>query len=395
MAIFLNIRFYFDGRKYTADENFFQFWTSFSNFFEEVILCVPVLKTSAQKGFFEVNQKKVKICPFPYYEGPFNLYKNFVFFIPKLKKIVSDNISDWDIIGAVIPNIMGLSLVLQAKSYLKPSFIYLRGNHKKVVRYEFQRGFKKILAWPTVSILDLLIKRIINNTLTFTLGKELYHKYKRDNNFVFNIVTSIVSDKDIRKKIPKRVNASETIKLLYVGRLSPEKGIRYLIDSLSQLTKEIQFKISLTIVGSGSEELTLRKKAKKLRLNHCTTFLGYVPYGSELIKLYQDSHIFILPSLTEGVPLVLTEAMARGVPIIATSVGGVPDIIKDGKNGLLVPPANSQAIAEAVLRLMNDGELRIKLIKNALKTVKEYTLEKQRDRTVNILESHFGLELRR
>lgn len=388
LAIFLNIKFYFDGERYTADERYFKFWTSFTEYFKKVVLCVPVLTTRERKGAFKVDLKKkrVEICHLPYYENTIELYKNSFYIMPQVKKIVFNNISEWDIVGAVVPNILGISILNQARLYSKPCFAYIRGNYKKSL-YEFT-GFKKIAAYLIAQFLELRIKNIIKNIPTFVVGEELYNKFQKLNASVFKIVVSLISTNDIVKEItiPARL---QKIRLLNIGRLSPEKGVSYLIDGVYKMREKYGYDVTLTIVGSGMEESHLKEKIKKMGLNGCVKFLGYIPYNSEIINLYRNSDVFILPSLTEGVPKVILEALANGLPVIATSVGGIPEIIKDGENGILIPPADSEAIANAIHRLINNKNLIIDMIKKGLETIKEYTLEKQRERVIKILRSYY------
>jgi len=205
---------------------------------------------------------------------------------------------------------------------------------------------------------------------------------------------SIISENDILSKSETSGKSKmEKLDLLSVGRLTPEKGLDYLIKALPLIIKKNDLPLKLTIVGGGRFKDNMEELILSYGLSGYINLKGYVPFGPELLNIYTSSDIFILPSHTEGIPKTLYEAMARGVPIVATSVGGVPDVIKDEENGLLIPPANTEAIAEAVLRLVNDEKLRGRLVKNGLETVKEYTIEKQKDRMINILESHFGVEI--
>ncbi len=178
LAIFLNIKFYYDGKVYTADERYFEFWTSFTEYYRKVILCVPVLITNKKKGVFKIDlkQNKIEIYHFPYYKDSIELYKKSFFIMSRLKKIISNNISKWDIIGAVVPNIVGLFVLNQAKLCSKPCFAYIRGNHKKTIKYEF-RGIKKLVAYLIASLLELITKHTINSIPTFVVGKELYNKF--------------------------------------------------------------------------------------------------------------------------------------------------------------------------------------------------------------------------
>jgi len=392
LALFLNIKFYYDGEKYTADEQYFKFWTSFTKYFEKVILCVPVLTSSSRKGNFEVDlgRRSIEICHLPFYNSATELYTKSLSLLPEVRRIVSDNIINWDVVGAVVPNILGMAFLRYAKSFSKPCFAYIRGNHMRTVKYEY-RGIKKWIACFISLILDHISGRLVASTLTLVVGEELYMKFKKKGDSVFKIVVSLISINDIKKKIVLCSTRKQKINLLHVGRLSPERGISYLIEGVILFKERYDGDVALTIVGSGAEESVLKKKVRENGLDGNINFTGYIPYGKDIVGVYQNSDIFILPSLSEGVPKTMLESMANGVPVIATSVGGIPEIIKDGVNGLLIPPADPSAIANAIYRLINNCELRIRIAKNGLETMKEYSLESQRDRIVEILQTQYSL----
>ncbi len=130
----------------------------------------------------------------------------------------------------------------------------------------------------------------------------------------------------------------------WVGRLIPVKGADVFLEALAQL-KEEAVAVSASIVGDGAERERLQQMAKSFGLDACVTFHGQVDDASSLFPAFD---VYVLSSRSEGTPLVLPEAIAAGVPIVATSVGGVPDLIGPG-HGLLVPPEQPAALAQAIL----------------------------------------------
>ena len=163
--------------------------------------------------------------------------------------------------------------------------------------------------------------------------------------------------------------------ILSVGRLVDWKGTKYLIIAMKKIIREFP-NARLIIGGTGPEKEKLEKLTEELNLKKNVVFRGYIE-NMVLSKYYASSDIFVLPSinlngLTEALGVVLLEAMACGTPAIGTNVGGVPDIIKDGYNGFLVEQKNPEQIAEKVLELLDDEELRVRFSKNALETAKKY-----------------------
>ena len=158
-----------------------------------------------------------------------------------------------------------------------------------------------------------------------------------------------------------------------IGRLSEEKGYRYLIEALHLLTQE-GIDLNLIIIGEGDERAFLERLIEKLRLTDKILLPGYCPAAHDYLS-YLD--VFALPSLTEGLPITLLEAMQAKVPIVATKVGGVPDLLGGGNDGLLVEPRDPKKLADAISRIYHDPELRDKFISCAhKKVITDYTTEK-------------------
>ena len=143
-----------------------------------------------------------------------------------------------------------------------------------------------------------------------------------------------------------------------VARLSGLKGHATLLRSLNRLRAE-GIDLTLLIAGDGAQRSELEREARDLSLDdRIVRFLGA---RSDVEHLLRAADFFVLPSDTEGLPLSVLEAMAHGLPIVASNVGGIPELIDDGKEGLLIPPADPVALAAAIRRLSDDPELGRKL----------------------------------
>lgn len=150
-------------------------------------------------------------------------------------------------------------------------------------------------------------------------------------------------------------NAPTTTRMICVGRLSPEKGHAGLLEAMAQLAPE-RPSLHLVIVGDGPEEAALKAQAAALGLSDAVTFTGRLDEAATLAAI-ADSDMLVLPSFMEGLPIVLMEAMALGVPVVATRVAGIPELVIDHETGLLFDPANWTALAAAVARLADDPAL--------------------------------------
>lgn len=157
-----------------------------------------------------------------------------------------------------------------------------------------------------------------------------------------------------------------------VSRLVPKNGIADLIRTFKILADKLVIlqACKLLIIGSGPEKNNLEELAVELGTRSKVIFCGDIDHD-QLSKFLKISDIFVRPSLSEGLGSAFLEAMAAGVPVIGTKVGGIPDFLKDRKTGLFCLPNNPESIAEKIKLLLNNPELRQKIVANALELVKE------------------------
>lgn len=148
--------------------------------------------------------------------------------------------------------------------------------------------------------------------------------------------------------------AGEGVLLGVVARLTPPKGLHFLLRAMPKIKEHVPA-ARLVIAGYGPLREDLEALARELELEGDVHFLGQ---RQDLAELYNSFDVFVLPSVSEGLPLVLLEAMAARCPIVATDVGGVKEVLTDGENGLLVFPRDPTALKEAILTLLSDDALR-------------------------------------
>lgn len=165
-------------------------------------------------------------------------------------------------------------------------------------------------------------------------------------------------------------------RLLYVGRLAAEKGLLILLDSLQQL-RNMQVPVQLTLVGDGEDRNLLQGRVAQLGLSDVVQFAGFANEAGVREHL-RDADVFVLPSFAEGVPVSLMEAMACGVPVVSTYVGGINELVVPDETGLLVPASDALSLARALAQLLMNRKLREKLARNGRAHVeKHYHLGRQ------------------
>lgn len=149
------------------------------------------------------------------------------------------------------------------------------------------------------------------------------------------------------------------VRLLSVGRLTPAKGQLLLLQACAGLARE-GTRFDLTLVGDGPDRDRLESAVRQHQLAHCVRFTGALNHAEVRAELAR-ADAFVLPSLAEGIPVVLMEAMASGLPCITSPVNGIPELIEHGRSGLLAAPGDVQALAEQLRRVIADATLRQRL----------------------------------
>jgi len=179
--------------------------------------------------------------------------------------------------------------------------------------------------------------------------------------------------------IPPRPDraADDPFVVLFVGNLIERKGVRYLVDAVHRLSPRIPMRLLILGKGEGAEGSRLREQVKNLGLEDRVEMPGRVP-EPELHRAFARANVLVLPSIvdargdTEGLGVVLLEAMSYHLPVIASNVGGITDIVADGETGLLVPPADPVALAAALERLATDAPLAERLADAGRRYVQEH-----------------------
>jgi len=165
-------------------------------------------------------------------------------------------------------------------------------------------------------------------------------------------------------------------RLICTARLSPEKGLRFAIEALRRLLDK-GYNLELRLAGDGPSKAHLEALTIRLKVVDQVKFLGFLT-EDEVISELQTSDLFVLPSFVEGLPVSAMEAMAVGVPVIATNIAGASELIEDGKTGLLVRPSDAEALADAVVRMIEDHGFRLRAAEfGRKKVVEEFDVDKE------------------
>jgi glycosyltransferase involved in cell wall biosynthesis len=199
----------------------------------------------------------------------------------------------------------------------------------------------------------------------------------RENGFSESIIQEIPNGVDTSEFIPRELPLSSGERvLIYVGRLDPLKGLDDLLKAFKKVSERYP-ETRLVLVGDGPERTNLIQLALELGISNAVSFEGI----QEEVKTYlRRGEIFTFPSLTEGLSNVLLEAMACGLPVVATRIGGNTELIEDGLNGVLVNPRDPDELAEAIITLLANPEKSKQMGRGGRKIVEEkYSLDRIAD----------------
>jgi colanic acid/amylovoran biosynthesis glycosyltransferase len=187
-------------------------------------------------------------------------------------------------------------------------------------------------------------------------------------------ITPLGVDPELFRPAPFRADY-DTFEVICVGRLVAAKGQRVLIDAVAALAAQGR-KIRLRLVGDGPDRASLEEAVRKRGAGATIVFEGAVNQD-RIRDLYRQAHAFALASFAEGIPVVLMEAMAMEIPCVTTWITGIPELIRDGIDGLLAAPSDQAGLAAALARLMDDAELRKRIgAAGRARVVEKYHLRK-------------------
>lgn len=267
-----------------------------------------------------------------------------------------------DIIHAHSTIPTGLIGVIVAKIMKKPVFITAHG--MDINNFENSSFFKQ------------LIKFSLNNcNKAIAVSSDLAEKMRYlgvDQDKIIILRNAVDTDKfkpTHIKTVRKNYDIKNNILILFVGYLDTFKGIFELIDAFYEVNTKNKNSM-LMIIGEGPKEDELKKRVSNLGLVKSVIFTGKVP-PMNIHEYYQSADIFVLPSHTEGIPLSILEAMSCGLPIISSCVGGIPEVVEDGKNGFLVSPKDKMQLTVKLETLIDDPNLRKKFVNRSIKSIND------------------------
>ncbi|MBP9185555.1 MAG: glycosyltransferase family 4 protein [Bacteroidia bacterium] len=308
----------------------------------------------------------------------------------KQLKIINEHIKLIDAFLVRMPTPLGPHIINSVKKNTA-TFALLVGNYTKGLNSLKQPLIRKIGISLLTYYYQFLQNRTLKNQFIFVNSGELLKDNAQISKQITLIKTTTLSKESFYQREDTCTN--NVFKILFTGRINFQKGLRELIDAIATL--QPKYNIELHIVGweepsSFNYQQQLQQLSDNLGINSKVFFHGKKKIGPELDAFYRLADIYVIPSYHEGFPRTIWEAMANSVPVIATNVGSIPYYLEHKKNAIIIEPKNSIEIANAIELIINDTELRKRLIKNAYLYSKEVTLEHQSKLLIDKIKSQIN-----
>lgn len=305
---------------------------------------------------------------------------NKIIEIIKKIPILINYIKKSDICYIFLPQITGIIAGFICLYLKKPFFLYFGSDWQEVAPFMVKWSkFTTVTVYPIYYFLVKILEKYIAKKAKFILvhGEKLYKKFYKLNSSTYPTIPMItINQTDIYYREDTCQNSK--IICLYVGPIIPRKGLKYLLESIYMLLPKYN-NLEVLLVGSIDAEYykLLNKKINELGLKQKINFTGYINDKEVLLQYYRTADIFILPTLGEGFPRVIYEAMSQGLPVITTKINSICEQIINNNQAILVKPGDTKELADAIEEVIRNVCLRRSLIRNGY----EYVKNKIKNRT--------------
>jgi len=335
-----------------------------------------------------LDEAKIETIPIPHLQRNINAVKELLSFFSLIKifkkekpDIIHLNSSKIGGLGAVAALVSKTLIRLfdkENKNYNPKTIFTVHGWAFNEARTFRAKSVIYISQWLTSLLCDnsIIISR---HDYRQALGMPLIKKNK------FSLIPLGIPENNLdyaTKQIAKKVLNIEKNSKITIGTIAEftkNKGLDYLLDAMSILKLP---NLQLMMVGDGEDKEKIESRIANENLNDNVKTCGFVPHAAKYIKAFD---IFVLPSLKEGLPYTILEAINAGVPVVASSVGGIPDLIEHGKNGYLTTPKSSASLSENLNKLISDEKLRKQFSRESKKrALKKFSFSSMLEKTIKL-----------
>lgn len=381
LAVYTDYSYKRDAQGVTGERAFVRFMTALRPLVERLVL-VGRLDIEPGRSHYPLGEG-VEFVGLPYYRSlahPSEVASSLMGSMRRFWRLLDEIDTVW-LLGPYAHAIGFVALALLRRRRV------VLGVRQDLPRYVRSRRPDQRWMHFAADLLEGIFRALARRLPVVVVGPDLACHYSRAPRLLELTVSLIASEQIVDEADALERSSAPVRELLTVGRVDREKNPLLLADILALLLQD-ESDWRLTIVGEGPMSGQLRERIDELDIGGRVTLRGYVPIDGELPDLYRAAEAFLHVSFTEGVPQVLFEAFAAGLPVVATAVGGVASAVGDA--ALLVGPDDARAAVQALRRLAEDSQLRRSLVSRGMLRVREHTIEAETRRLVDFLSNPSG-----
>jgi glycosyltransferase involved in cell wall biosynthesis len=369
------------GRLSARDPHLFDVVLALAGRASTTWLCIPLRRDAPPRpeyGPVELPEG-VRVVGLPHWSSAPMLARRIHLIAPAAVATALRNIGRWDVVGAVVPSVVGTVFVTVARLRRRPVFLLVRGEKQRTVSWIMGRRWRTLPYLWALRAMERPVRRWVRAGVpTFVAGEELVERYGSEGARVYNLYPGL--SRDFPVAAAQRLQQPDSdgpLRVITVARLSPEKGTDDLLRAVAIVLQQ-GTSLTLTVVGDGPDRDRLQALALELGLGDEVRFTGFVPHGPQLVDALDQADLFVLASRSEGVPHSIAEALARALPVVASDVGGIPELLGD-EGGVVVPRGDTEALAAAIAGLARDDRRRTELSGRSLERARRFEPERMLD----------------
>jgi glycosyltransferase involved in cell wall biosynthesis len=357
LALFLNLPIReVDGELTARYAHLFDFFAALAERTRETTFVLPLAHDADRREDYGTVDlpANVRLAGLPHWTSAPMLARRIHRIVPSVLWVGARQGGSWDALGAVVPSVAGNLLVYTARARRRPVFLFVRGEKQRTVSMIFGASRRTRLMVRALAAMERPVRRwIAAGVPAFVAGEELVERYATPGALLYNLYPGLSRDFPI-VPAPRTAwaPAQAPLRLITVARLSPEKGLEDLLTAVAS-AGGAGADLAVELVGDGPDRERLEALAGELGITDRVRFAGFVGTRPDLVERLDAADVFVLPSRSEGLPHSVVEAMARGLPVVASAIGGLPELLGEG-SGIIVPPRDPDALAAVLVDLAAD-----------------------------------------
>lgn len=359
-----------DGRTYDTYGAYARYVLTFARHFEQVTVFAPVTREETYFSGVPLEAANVRVVPLPWFMTHAQAYRRAW----KIARALRGHCDELDVLNCRNTAPLAYLLWWWTRRRGVP-FIYHFSSDpfELIARSPKYRGPLGYFARAAYNLEFAIQKHIARRNYSFSDGSALAQRLHTHGLDVEPIVLSTLLPEDYYERAD--TCTGPVVRLMYAGALRSGKGLDDLVAALGLLRQQGRA-VELDLVGTGEMEAPLRTQATQLGVESAVHFRGYATLGPQLNAFYNAADIFVLPSLSEGSPRVITEALGHSLPIVATPVGNIAESLDHGRRGVLVPLRDPAGLAAGIAKLLDDAAFRQSCIRAGFAFAQEHGLER-------------------